>query len=134
MRYASICAVLGLVMGLSVPGTGLQAQQLPEKRAGSTASSVPSKPSPVTLTRDILFQVLVGEFSLQRGYLDEAAHVFIELAEHTPDPRLAKRGVQAAMASRDMMLERRGAQMWSELDRHGSGAGESPSASAAPAA
>jgi len=116
MRYASICAVLGLVMGLSVPGTGLQAQQLPEKRAGSTASSVPSKPSPVTLTRDILFQVLVGEFSLQRGYFDEAAQVFIELAERTRDPRLAKRGFQAAMASRDMMLARRGAQIWSELD------------------
>lgn len=69
----------------------------------------------VTLTRDILFHILVAELSAQRGDYDHAGRIFVELARSTLDPRLAKRGFQAAMASRDMARAYQAAREWALL-------------------
>ncbi len=70
----------------------------------------------VTLTRDVLFQLLVAELSGHRGDFDRAAEVFIGLTRSTLDPRLAQRAFQAAMAGRNMELTSEAAQLWAQLE------------------
>lgn len=69
----------------------------------------------VTLTRDILYRLLVAELSAQRGDYDQASKLYIALARDTFDPRLAQRGFQAAMASRDMGRAYEAAREWALL-------------------
>lgn len=69
----------------------------------------------VTLTRDILYRILVAELSAQRGDYDQASKLYIALAHDTFDPRLAQRGFQAAMASRDMGRAYEAAKEWALL-------------------
>lgn len=69
----------------------------------------------VTLTRDILYRILVAELSAQRGDYDQASQLYIALARETLDPRLAQRGFQAAMVSRDMARAYQAAQEWALL-------------------
>lgn len=70
----------------------------------------------VTLTRDLLYRILVAELMAQRGAYDHAAELFIGLAQDTLDPRLAQRGFQAAMLSRDMDRAHQAAQEWAKLE------------------
>lgn len=69
----------------------------------------------VTLTRDILYRILVAELSAQRGDYDQASQLYIALARETLDPRLAQRGFQAAMISRDMGQAYQAAREWALL-------------------
>ena len=69
----------------------------------------------VTLTRDILYRILVAELSAQRGDYDQASQLYIALAHETLDPRLAQRGFQAAMVSRDMARAYQAAKAWAFL-------------------
>lgn len=70
----------------------------------------------VNLTSSILFHILVAELSAQEGDFDQAAQIFTEMARTTMDPRLAQRGFQAAMASRNMGLAYQAARTWANLD------------------
>lgn len=69
----------------------------------------------VTLTRDILYRLLVAELSAHRGEYGQASELYTALARETLDPRLAQRGFQAAMVSRDMGLAYQAAQEWARL-------------------
>lgn len=83
-----------------------------EQRVHIRAGQLPT----VTLTRDILFHILVAELSAHRGDFERAAEVFVGLARSTLDPRLAERGFQAAMAGRNAGLTTEAAALWAELD------------------
>lgn len=69
----------------------------------------------VTLTRDILYRLLVAELSAHRGDYGQASELYIALARDTLDPRLAQRAFQAAMVSRDMGLAYQAAKEWALL-------------------
>jgi len=112
------CAILmAYLTGMASPPAGAQTVDIPdaygtEERVHLRAGELPA----VTLTRDILFHLLVAELSAHRGDFDRAAEVFVELARTTMDPRLAERGFQAALASRNPALTTEAASLWADLD------------------
>jgi len=48
------------------------------------------------LSDELLYQFLLGEVALQRGYPEKAADLYFELARQTRDPRVARRAAQIA--------------------------------------
>lgn len=68
------------------------------------------------LSKELLYQFLLGEVALQRGHADIAADTFLELARKTRDPRVARRAAQIAYESR--LAERTIAafKIWLELE------------------
>ncbi len=69
----------------------------------------------VSLTRDILYRILVAELGGQRGLFEQSAQIYLELAQETLDPRLARRSFMAAMAARDTARAYQAAQLWTVL-------------------
>lgn len=53
----------------------------------------------VDLNNKILFQLIASEIALQRQEVGAAYRTFLDLAEETKDPRIAKRAVQIAIAA-----------------------------------
>lgn len=69
----------------------------------------------VKLTADTLYRILASEIAAQRGQYDMASQTFLELAQETSDPRLAKRAFQFSMADRDLGLALKAAREWALL-------------------
>lgn len=111
--------LLSTFTALTLSGASISAYaQAPEPVLDSVATIHlrPGELPAVTLTRDILYRILVAELSAQRGNYDVASELYIELARETLDPRLAQRGFQAAMVSRDMGRAHQAAKEWALLD------------------
>lgn len=103
---------------LALAGTPATAQVQAPRPVIDNVATIHLRPGElpaVTLTRDILYRILVAELSAQRGDYDQAGELFIALARDTLDPRLAQRGFQAAMLGRDMGLAYRAAKEWAGL-------------------
>lgn len=114
-RSASLLSVLSVLALSATPAlTHAQAPQ-PIIDNVETIHLRPGQLPAVTLTRDILYRLLVAELSAHRGDYGQAAELYIALASETLDPRLAQRGFQAAMVSRDMGLAYQAATQWAGL-------------------
>lgn len=112
----SICIAFVLPV---VQGSALAANQGPDISNINDNASVHLRAGDlptVTLTSSILFHILLAELSAQRGDFSQAAQIFTELARTTLDPRLAKRGFQAAMVTGDMAQAYKAAREWEMLD------------------
>jgi tetratricopeptide (TPR) repeat protein len=79
------------------------------------APRVPPLPD-VELTRQITYQLLLGEVAAQRGELGLSASAYMDLAQSTRDPRIAKRAAEIAAFSRQSEVALQAAQLWLELD------------------
>lgn len=92
---------------------------LPAEEAIQEEAPVPGaesdKAPPVELSSGLLYQLLVGEVSAQRGELEMSAHAYQQAAAYTRDPRLARRATQIAVYARDYTTALKAARLWVEL-------------------
>lgn len=68
------------------------------------------------LTAPILFDFLVAETALQRGYPEIAINNYLKLAQSTRDPRLAQRATEIALSLRHPLVAESAVSLWTELD------------------
>lgn len=78
-------------------------------------SPAPEVVPPVELSSGLLYQLLVGEVSAQRGELEMSAHAYHQAAAYTRDPRLARRATQIAVYAQDYTTGLKAARLWVEL-------------------
>lgn len=88
----------------------------PVAEAPARPAEPPAKLPSNALTSDILYKLLMGEIAGQRGNLRFAAKAYLDIAQNTRDPRLARRATEVAMYGRfnDLALEAAG--LWVELE------------------
>ncbi len=68
------------------------------------------------LSEPTLYDFLVGEIALQRGDLPLAAKTYLELAQSTRDPRVARRAVEVANQAKEPDLALEAARLWYEIE------------------
>jgi tetratricopeptide (TPR) repeat protein len=83
-----------------------------EAQAQSPKAALPSQ----ELTEPLLYEILLAEIALQRGNPALAAQTYLELAEQTRDPRIARRAVEVASTARTPQYALRSAEIWQETD------------------
>lgn len=91
------------------PADASQAQPQPQSEPG------PRLPEQ-ELTRQLLYQFLLGEIAGQRGDLDTASAAYLDLARKTRDPRIARRATEIAVFARRSSDALEAAALWLELD------------------
>ena len=69
----------------------------------------------VTLSPQLLFQLLASEIAAQRGQLGSATATYLRMAEDTGDPRLARRATELALANRALDRALPASKLWHEL-------------------
>lgn len=82
-----------------------------ERRQTENEENAPA----ITLSRDILFQLLAAEIAVQRGQTGNAVATYLALAKSTRDPRLARRATELALNERSLERALQAAQLWYEL-------------------
>jgi tetratricopeptide (TPR) repeat protein len=85
----------------------------------SKAESAKAKPAPAPqteLTGAFVYKYLIGEVAGQRGDLELASSIFLDLAKSSRDPRLAERAAKAAVYGNKPRLVTQAVSLWSELD------------------
>ncbi|HEX4329638.1 MAG TPA: tetratricopeptide repeat protein [Burkholderiales bacterium] len=88
----------------------------PAARAARTPAA-PEAPLPkVDLTPEMLYDLMAAEIANQRGASSVAYAKFIELAERTRDPRLARRAAEIAAEDRDDEKALRALKLWVQTD------------------
>ncbi len=104
-----------------VPRSETPLPQAPEVEVLETPSfsPVPEVAPPVELSPGLLYQLLVGEVSAQRGELEMSAHAYHQAAVSTRDPRLARRATQIAVYAQDYTTALKAARLWVELSPDG---------------
>jgi tetratricopeptide (TPR) repeat protein len=111
---AAMCVVLG----------GARAQTTEdnddEDEPPAAASGEPQKPPArlpaQELTKQLLYELLLGEIATQRGSEGLAAQTYVDLAKRTRDPRVARRAVEMAKAARMPQEAIEAARIWTETD------------------
>jgi len=68
------------------------------------------------LSEPTLYDFLVGEIALQRGDLSLAAKTYLELAQRTRDPRVARRAVEVANQAKEPGLALDAARLWYDIE------------------
>jgi len=70
----------------------------------------------VALSRELLYKLLLAEVAGQRGNLRLAARAYLDMAQSTRDPRLARRATELAMMGRFGDISAEAASVWLELE------------------
>ncbi len=100
------------------PDSSLPDSALPEVVLTPTVENVaPAEPAMQTeVTGEFVFRYLVGEIAGQRGDLNLASNIFLELAQSTRDPRLAERAAKTAVLANNAQLASQSVDLWAKLD------------------
>ena len=69
-----------------------------------------------SLSKELMFDILLAEIAGQRGKMDVSAPHYLQAAEEAGDPRVAERAVQIAMYAKDFEIAKRAARRWVELE------------------
>jgi len=104
----SACAVPG---AMQTSANEADKVEVPEKAAesGSTRQVEP-------LTQQLLYDILLGEISGQRGRFDVSVPHYLQAALESNDPRVAERAVTIATFGKQFNVAARAAQRWIALD------------------
>ncbi len=70
----------------------------------------------VALTDQLLYEFLLGDIAAQRDKPELAAHVYLDLAKTTRDPRVARRAAQLAYEARQFDAAVDAFRLWEELE------------------
>jgi tetratricopeptide (TPR) repeat protein len=70
----------------------------------------------VELTGQLFYEFLLGDIAAQRGMPELAAQAYLDLAQKTRDPRVARRAAQLAYESRQFELALSAFKLWQELE------------------
>ena len=68
------------------------------------------------LTAPILFDFLLAEAALQRGYPEVAINKYLKLMQTTRDPRIAQRATEISLRLRQPFAAEKAVSLWTELD------------------
>jgi len=123
-RLRRVAAALFAVSGIGA------CAQIPAPAAGPLAAAVePAHPEPQQeapkraeplpaqeLSGQILYQLLLGEISGRRGNLPLAVSAYLDLAQKTRDPRIARRATEMAHFARQPVQALQAARLWVEID------------------
>lgn len=95
------------------------AQQTQPAEAEQVAASEESKPNlpNQALTPELLFKFLVAEVAGQRGAIGVAKSTYLDLAQQTRDPRIARRAAEIAAFARDQDGALEATRLWAETDQ-----------------
>ncbi len=98
------------------PAIGMAPQPVQPAVQAPEQTSVPEVLPDIELTQDLLYEILLSEFAVQRGHMALALDESLDLAQRTRDPRLARRAAQLALESKDMKKSVEAVGLWHELD------------------
>jgi len=104
------------VLTAALFSTPVLAQKAINKKFEDNAVRREARPSVDSLTAEMLYEFLLAEIASQRDQRDVAAEAYAALARETQDPRIAQRGVEVALASRDPLLAIKATKLWLELE------------------
>ena len=79
-------------------------------------TSTKTKAIQIELNADFVYKYLVGEIAGQRGDLDLASNLFLDLAKSSRDPRMAERAAKTAIYANKPKAAIQAANLWAELD------------------
>lgn len=109
-----------LVKVVTVGGEGATAsetQTVDDAADGAASTNEAEKNLPKQeLTGEMLYGFLLGDVASQRGNKVLAAQAYLELANLTQDPRVARRAAQLAFESRQMSLTVEAFELWVKLE------------------
>lgn len=88
----------------------------PGPRAAQPADTATPTPATQGVTRQQLYQFLLGEIASQRGDLRLASESFMDLAKKTRDPRLARRAADWAMHQPERARTLKALRLWLEIE------------------
>jgi Flp pilus assembly protein TadD len=114
-EFAAGLAAAFLVLGGAY---AQQAQDDDDSPAGTAgiAQKPPARLPAQELTRQLLYEFLLGEIAGRRGSEGLAAQTFVDLAKRTRDPRVARRAVEMSKAARMPQQALEAARIWTETD------------------
>ncbi|HSD59620.1 MAG TPA: tetratricopeptide repeat protein [Burkholderiales bacterium] len=88
------------------------AQAEPEDKAEPKPENLPKQ----ELTEQLLFEFLVGEVASQQGDYAVAVSAYMDLAQRTRDPRVARRAAELALQGRYLGPALKASRLWLELE------------------
>jgi tetratricopeptide (TPR) repeat protein len=107
---------LTLAVLLSLASIASLSAQAAEPSKSESAKSKPAPAPQTELTGAFVYKYLIGEVAGQRGDLELASSIFLDLAKSSRDPRLAERAAKAAVYGNKPRLVTQAVSLWSELD------------------
>ncbi len=113
MSSASLRSLLAVLL---LAGAGQALAQSTDTATKPDAAESPAATQGAGLSADLFYRLLLGDVALQRGDADVAARAYIDAARTARDARLARRATEIAITSRERVLVRDAAQLWSEID------------------
>ncbi len=110
-RIATLVAFATVLISTTTYGEGLT-----EKK--NTVMNKSSQVAPVNggLTKEMLYEFLLGEIALQRGESRIATQAYKKLTNLTSDPRVAQRSVEIAINSNDLQAAADATEVWFKLE------------------
>lgn len=84
----------------------------PRNGAGQGSTELPR----VKLTKQILYEILLGDIAVQRGRPDIGVEVYLDIAKSTRDPRLAAHAARLSFEARQIDKAMEAFKLWQELD------------------
>ena len=95
-----------------VPAAPARQQAPVERAAPAPAANLPG----VELTPGLLYDLLAAEIAGQRGAATISMNKYLEIAQRTRDPRIARRAVEIAFFEKNNEKALEGARIWVEAD------------------
>lgn len=111
---APALAASGL-MGALIVGGAATAQPAPTRPGEPPAVQVGDALPEIELSGRILFQIMAAEVALQRGETGAAFKTYLNVAQETRDPRMARRATEIALAARAGKEALEAVELWREL-------------------
>lgn len=103
LKQAVSGALLSLALSTSALAASIEAQEV----AATTSSNVSS---------EFVFKYLVAEVAGQRGDLNLASNLFLDLAKSSRDARLAERSAKVAVSANNTQVATQAVSLWADLD------------------
>lgn len=113
-----LVALLALLLAMKVQAQ-LQPEESEDDEEEAPQVAAPARPQnlpPQELSKQVLYEYLLGEIAAQRGNPGLAAQTLAGLAKRTRDPRIARRAVEIANFARAPEIALDAARLWHESD------------------
>ncbi|CAN5366266.1 tetratricopeptide repeat protein [soil metagenome] len=106
LRTAGLTVALALPLMVAAGSASAQA----------AASRNQPQLSPEQAQQALMFQLMMSELALQRGIPDAAYRSYLQLAQDTGDPRMARRAAEIALSQRAAVQTLDAVRLWIKLD------------------
>lgn len=109
-------ARLALALFLAIPlAAGAQSDSSDDAPAAAVEKQAENLPK-LELTPKIIYQLLLAEIAGNRGSIQLSVGAYVDLAQSTRDPRIARRAAEIALYARRPEVALEMAQLWAEVD------------------